>query len=103
MDDNGIRQAFRNLPGVELLNVDRLNLLKLCPGGHMGRFIIWSQGAFEKLDSVYGTWRKNSQEKNDYKLPRPMMQNADLSRLINSEEKEFTGEERLQTPTPHDA
>jgi len=85
-DDNGIGQAFRNLPGVELLNVDRLNLLKLCPGGHMGRFIIWSQGAFEKLDSVYGTWRKSSQEKNDYKLPRPMMKNADLSRLINSEE-----------------
>ena len=38
-EDLGIRQAFRNLPGVELLNVDRLNLLNLCPGGHLGRYI----------------------------------------------------------------
>ena len=37
-EDHGIRQAFRNLPGVELLNVDRLNLLNLCPGGHLGRY-----------------------------------------------------------------
>ena len=36
-EDHGIRQAFRNLPGVELLKVDRMNLLQLCPGGHLGR------------------------------------------------------------------
>ncbi|RVW57752.1 hypothetical protein CK203_114125 [Vitis vinifera] len=27
----------RNIPGVEVANVDRLNLLKLAPGGHLGR------------------------------------------------------------------
>jgi large subunit ribosomal protein L4e len=37
--DHGIRQAFRNLPGIELLNVDRMNLLNLCPGGHLGRHV----------------------------------------------------------------
>ena len=37
--DHGIRQAFRNLPGIELLNVDRMNLLNLCPGGHLGRYV----------------------------------------------------------------
>jgi len=78
-EDHGIRQAFRNLPGIELLHVDRLNLLKLCPGGHLGRFCIWSQGAFEKLDSIYG-------KQGTYKPPRPMMTNSDLNRLINSEE-----------------
>jgi len=36
-EDHGIKKAFRNLPGVDILSVDRLNLLKLCPGGHMGR------------------------------------------------------------------
>lgn len=36
-EDHGIQQAFRNLPGVETISVDRLNLLKLCPGGHLGR------------------------------------------------------------------
>lgn len=35
--DQGLRQAFRNLPGVDLLQVEKLNLLKMCPGGHMGR------------------------------------------------------------------
>ncbi|EDO31005.1 predicted protein [Nematostella vectensis] len=85
-NDQGLRQAFRNLPGVELQHVDRLNLLKLCPGGHLGRFIIWSQGAFEKLDAIYGTWKKASTEKANFNLPRPIMLNSDLTRLINSEE-----------------
>lgn len=66
-EDSGIRRGFRNIPGVELLNVDRLNLLRLAPGGHMGRFCIWSRGAFEKLDSIYGTWRKKSTTKHNYK------------------------------------
>lgn len=85
-EDHGVRQAFRNLPGVELISVDRLNLLKLAPGGHLGRFCIWSQAAFEKLDSIYGTWRKSSTEKSNYNLPRPKMAMPDLARLINSDE-----------------
>ncbi|WP_395241715.1 hypothetical protein, partial [Salmonella sp. s51933] len=56
------------------------------PGGHLGRFCIWTQGAFEKLDAIYGTWRKASTEKSSYSLPKPIMKNSDLARLINSEE-----------------
>lgn len=85
-EDHGIKQAFRNLPGVELLSVDRLNLLKLSPGSHLGRFCIWTEGAFQKLDSIYGTQTKPSTEKNNFKLPRAKMANADLPRLINSDE-----------------
>jgi len=85
-EDHGIKQAFRNLPGVEVLSVERLNLLKLCPGGHLGRFCIWSEGAFKKLDSVYGTWRKPSTEKTNYNLPQHKMTMPDLARLINSDE-----------------
>ncbi|MCP6198867.1 50S ribosomal protein L4, partial [Klebsiella pneumoniae] len=44
--DQGLTRAFRNIPGVELLNVNKLNLLKLAPGGHLGRFVIWTQSAF---------------------------------------------------------
>merc|ERR1712039_154597 len=84
-EDHGIKQAFRNLPGVELISVDRLNLLKLSPGSHLGRFCIWSEGAFTKLDSVYGTLRKPSTEKTNFKLPRAKITNADLPRLINSD------------------
>ncbi|KAE8671641.1 60S ribosomal protein L4-1 [Hibiscus syriacus] len=32
-------KALRNIPGVEVVNVERLNLLKLAPGGHLGRII----------------------------------------------------------------
>ena len=65
--DSGIKRAFRNLPGVELLSVNKLNVLMLAPGGHLGRFCIWSKSAFEKLDRIYGTFTKKSQTKRDYK------------------------------------
>jgi len=84
--DNGICRAFRNIPGITLLNVSRLNLLKIAPGGHVGRFCIWTESAFKKLDAIYGSWRKQSKEKNNYNLPMPKMTNSDLSRLLKSEE-----------------
>jgi large subunit ribosomal protein L4e len=65
-EDNGIVKAFRNLPGVEIVNVRRLNLLQLAPGGHLGRFIIWTEGAFGLLDEVFGTFDKAAVYKKDY-------------------------------------
>lgn len=82
----GIDKAFRNLPGVELALVDNLSLLDLAPGGHLGRFIIWTKGAFEKLDSLFGTYEESAKLKKGFTLPRSFMANADLSRLINSDE-----------------
>lgn len=79
-------KAFRNIPGVEVASVDRLNLLQLAPGGHLGRFIIWTKCAFEKLDQVFGTVDEKSLVKKKYSLPRPLMANSDLSRIINSDE-----------------
>lgn len=84
--DNGITRAFRNIPGITLINVSNLNLLKVAPGGHMGRFCIWTESAFKQLDSIYGTWKKSSQKKNNYNLPMMKMTNSDLSRLLRSEE-----------------
>jgi large subunit ribosomal protein L4e len=79
-------KAFRNIPGVDTCDVSRLNLLQLAPGGHLGRFIIWTEDAFEQLDSLYGTFTENSKEKKNYHIPRPIMTNADLVRIINSDE-----------------
>ncbi|KAF9210163.1 hypothetical protein BGZ49_003617 [Haplosporangium sp. Z 27] len=85
-EDNGIVKAFRNIPGVELANVRSLNLLQLAPGGHLGRFIIWTQGAFALLDQIYGTYRKSSALKKDYSLPSHIISNPDITRIINSAE-----------------
>lgn len=85
-EDNGIVKAFRNIPGVELVNVRRLNLLQLAPGGHLGRFVIWTQGAFGLLDEVFGTFDKASTLKKDYFLPTAKISNPDVTRLINSDE-----------------
>merc|ERR1719276_661827 len=76
--NDGVAQAFRNLSGVELCCVERLNLLQLAPGGHVGRFCIWSQAALEALNTIYGPEGKA--------IPQPIMANADLARIINSDE-----------------
>jgi len=78
-------KSLRNIPGVELINVSHLNLLLLAPGGHLGRFCIWTRDAFEKLDTIYGTYKRSS-SKVDYSLPRSIVSNADLGRIINSSE-----------------
>ena len=87
--DDGCVKAFRNIPGVELADVTRLNLLDLAPGGHMGRLCIWSESAFAALDGLYGTYSapgSKKQGKNPYQLPRAAMTNSDLVRIINSDE-----------------
>lgn len=82
----GLRRAFRNIPGIDLISVEKLNLLKLAPGGHVGRFVIWTESAFQRLDKLFGTWKATSQEKKGYNLPQPKMSNTDLSRLLKADE-----------------
>ncbi|KAJ2841439.1 60S ribosomal protein L4B, partial [Coemansia brasiliensis] len=84
--DNGITHAFRNLPGVELVNVTRLNLLQLAPGGHLGRFVIWTQPAFEALNKVFGSQTEAAEQKKGYLLPNAIISNPDVTRLIASNE-----------------
>jgi large subunit ribosomal protein L4e len=85
-EDKGITRAFRNLPGVDLAQVERLNLLQLAPGGHVGRFIVWTQSAFDRLNDIYGAVDRDSTQKTGYRLPQNIMSNTDLTRLINSDE-----------------
>lgn len=101
-EDNGIVKAFRNVPGVELANVRRLNLLQLAPGGHLGRFCIWTEGAFKLLDQVYGTQDTPSEYKKDYVLPTAKISNPDVQRIINSTEVQSVlrpaGQKRVKRP-----
>jgi large subunit ribosomal protein L4e len=89
-EDKGITKAFRNLPGVDLAQVERLNLLQLAPGGHVGRFIVWTQSAFDRLNDIYGAVDRESKQKTGYTLPQNIMSNSDLTRLINSDEIQST-------------
>lgn len=47
--DNGIRRAARNLSGVDVINVNRLNTELLAPGTHAGRLVIWAESAIKVL------------------------------------------------------
>jgi len=60
--------------------------LDLAPGGHLGRFIIYTKDAFQSLDTQFGTFKTSSNVKHGFRLPRPSMSNSDLGRIINSEE-----------------
>ena len=48
----GIKQACKNIPGVDVVNIDDLSLLHLAPGGVPGRLTIWSNNAIESLDKL---------------------------------------------------
>lgn len=85
-ENNLVNRTARNLPGVETVNVHRLNLLSLAPGGHLGRFIIWTKDAFKALNTIFGSYRAKSVEKSGYILNRNVMSCADLARIINSDQ-----------------
>jgi large subunit ribosomal protein L4e len=86
VDGKELVKAFRNIPGVETSSVFALNLLQLAPGGHLGRFIIWTSSAFAALDQIYGSTTEPSALKKDFLLPSNIVSNADITRLINSSE-----------------
>lgn len=82
---SNICPSFRNIPGVELVSVHALNLLRLAPGGHIGRFCVWTRGAFEQLDTIFGTNKTASQTKKNYRLPFSSVTNPDVDRVMSSD------------------
>lgn len=81
-----VAPAFANIAGLEIANVHKLNLLRLAPGGHLGRFVIWTRSAFEQLDKIWGTLKKESQVKKGFKVPRSILANPDVTRILRSDE-----------------
>ena len=77
--DNGVVKAFRNIPGVDVCPVDSLSLSLLAPGAQMGRLVVWSESAFKALDEVY-------ENKLNFNVPRSLVSNADIDRVILSDE-----------------
>jgi large subunit ribosomal protein L4e len=48
--DQGLRMAARNLPGVDIVTVERLNAELLAPGTKAGRLTIWTESSLQKLN-----------------------------------------------------
>jgi len=52
-EDRGIGEAARNIPGVDVVEVNELNAEMLAPGTHPGRLTIWTKSAIEALEKIY--------------------------------------------------
>ncbi|MFB6265708.1 MAG: 50S ribosomal protein L4, partial [Candidatus Nanohaloarchaea archaeon] len=49
-EDRGVSRAARNIPGVEVREVEHLDAEVLAPGTEPGRLVIWSENAVERLE-----------------------------------------------------
>jgi large subunit ribosomal protein L4e len=96
--DSRISEEFF-FTGVDVVHVRSLNLLKLAPGGHLGRFAIWTEGAFRLLDDLYGSYTQKSKLKTDYNLPQHKMTTTDLKRLLQSDELQAALRPRKAKPS----
>ncbi len=52
--NEGVAEAARNLPGMEVASVENLNAELLAPGTHPGRLTVWTNSAIEKVDKFFG-------------------------------------------------
>ncbi|KAJ3556767.1 hypothetical protein NP233_g11905 [Leucocoprinus birnbaumii] len=82
--DKGIMKAFRNIV-VLRLSTSR-DSTSSRSGGHLGCFVIWTEGAFSALSSVFSTLDQVSAQKKDYILLATKITNPDVTGLINSNE-----------------
>lgn len=53
-DNFGILQASKNIPGVDVVNIEHLSISDIAPGGVPGRLIIWTASAFKELKKFEG-------------------------------------------------
>jgi len=84
--DNAELKAFKNIQGVDMMNVNALNILGLAPGGKFGRLVMWTESAFLKLNALFGTIGGTSELKSGYSLPVPMVSSGDLNEYFYSAE-----------------
>lgn len=54
VENKTLSNAASNLPGVDITTVRNLNPELLAPGTHPGRLTLWTNGAIEQLEKLYG-------------------------------------------------
>ncbi len=79
-------KALRNLPGVDTVNINRLNIRLLAPGGQMGRFCIYTESAMRELANQFGSLNGGAKARKGFVLRREFLKNPDISSIINSDE-----------------
>merc|ERR1711988_901899 len=80
-----LRRALRNVPGCDMANVNRLNIRQLAPGGHLGRFCVWTKSAFAALERTFGSGKGVASQKKGYRLQNDVVTSADMNAIINSD------------------
>lgn len=53
-ENGGVVEAARNIPGVDIVTVNNLNVELLAPGTHPGRLTLWTSSAIERLNEMFG-------------------------------------------------
>merc|ERR1739849_64203 len=66
--------------------VEALNVLRIAPGGHVGRFLIFTEDAAKSLDNIYGNFSAGSSAKKGWSMPSAVIQNSGLTSMLQSEE-----------------
>lgn len=91
-------KAFRNIPGIEIRSLKELSLLDVCPGGHLGRLILWTEDAFLNVESIYA-------RKENYRVIQSLTSCENVEDLFYSaevqailEEKKYKEKIRNQDP-----
>ncbi|KAM0675943.1 60S ribosomal protein L4 [Gurleya vavrai] len=72
-------KAFRNIPGIEIKSLKELSLLDVCPGGHLGRLILWTEDAFINVEKIFDV-------KENYKRYETLAKNDNVEDLFYSAE-----------------
>jgi len=94
-----LRRALRNVPGCDMANVNRLNIRQLAPGGHLGRFCIWTRSAFAALERHFGSGKGVASQKKGYRLQNDVVTSADMNAIINSDAVQSVLVEKKQAAT----
>jgi len=52
-DEKGLENSASNIPGVDIVSVQKLNVKNLAPGAVGGRLTVWTEGAIKNLSERY--------------------------------------------------
>lgn len=86
ISDKAEMSAFKNIEGVDLMDVNALDILGLAPGGKFGRLVLWTESAFLKLGALFGSIGCESELKKGFTLPMPVISSPDLDAYFYSDE-----------------